>query len=168
MRQALNYCIDRGGIVTLLNGTAEPAVGWLKPGDPNFGAPKNHYGFDPAKGKALLAEAGYGAGKPLSFKVMISSSGSGQMLPLPMNEFLQENLKQSCDVDVAFNVVEWQVLLNASRALPDAPSLQGSLGLNVSSPASDAGVMARYLPPTASRPTASTSRTGGTSGSIPP
>jgi len=25
---------------------------------------------------------------------MISNSGSGQMLPLPMNEFAQQNLKQ--------------------------------------------------------------------------
>ncbi len=47
---------------------------------------------------------------------MISTSGSGQMQPLPMNEFLQENLKQTCNVDVTFNVVEWQVLLNAGRA----------------------------------------------------
>jgi len=27
VRQALNYCIDRGAIVSLLNGTAEPSVG---------------------------------------------------------------------------------------------------------------------------------------------
>ena len=26
---------------------------------PDFGKPENRYGFDPAKGKALLAEAGY-------------------------------------------------------------------------------------------------------------
>ena len=75
VRQALNYCIDRAGLVTLLNGTAEPAVGWLKPKDAGFGNPVNRYGFDPAKGKALLAEAGYTAQKPLSFKVMISTSG---------------------------------------------------------------------------------------------
>jgi ABC-type transport system substrate-binding protein len=90
VRQALNYCIDRDGLVTLLNGTAEPSVGWLKPKDAGFGKPANRYGFDPAKGKALLAEAGYTAAKPLSFKVMISTSGSGQMLPLPMNEYLQD------------------------------------------------------------------------------
>ena len=59
MRQALNYCIDRDAIVTLLNGTAEPSVGWLKPNDPAFGKPENRYTFDPAKGKKLLAEAGY-------------------------------------------------------------------------------------------------------------
>jgi ABC-type transport system substrate-binding protein len=89
VRQALNYCIDRDGLVTLLNGTAEPSVGWLKPANPGFGNPANRYGFDPAKGKALLAEVGYTVAKPLRFKVMISTSGSGQMLPLPMNEYLQ-------------------------------------------------------------------------------
>jgi ABC-type transport system substrate-binding protein len=145
VRQALNYCIDRDGLVGLLNGTAEPSVGWLKPSDPDFGNPVNHYKFDPAKGKALLAEAGYTPAKPLSFKVMISNSGSGQMLPLPMNEFLQQNLKEACGVDVEFDVSEWQVLLTAGRATPDSPSLQGAMALNISSPSSDPGVMARYF-----------------------
>ena len=145
VRQALNYCVDRDGLVSLLNGTAEPAVGWLKPSDPNFGHPANHYGFDPAKGKALLAEAGYGPAKQLAFKVMISNSGSGQMVPLPMNEFLQENLAQACGVKVSFDVVEWQVVLTSSRSAPDAPALQGAVALNVSSPSSDVGIMARYF-----------------------
>jgi peptide/nickel transport system substrate-binding protein len=145
VRQALNYCIDRAALVSLLNGTAEPAIGWLKPNDPAFGSPANRYGFDPAKGKALLAEAGYTAGKPLSFKVMISNSGSGQMVPLPMNELLQENLKQACGVEVKFDVVEWQVLLNAGRSAPDSPGLQGAMALNVSSPSTDIGQMARYF-----------------------
>jgi peptide/nickel transport system substrate-binding protein len=145
VRQALNYCIDRAGLVTFLNGLAEPSAGWLKPSDPNFGNPVNRYRFDPTKGKALLAEAGYAAEKPLSFKVMISTSGSGQMLPLPMNEFLQENLKQSCGVSIDFEVVEWQVLLTNARSTPDAPALKDSLALNISSPSSDVGIMARYF-----------------------
>jgi peptide/nickel transport system substrate-binding protein len=145
VRRGLNYCIDREGLVSLLNGTAEPSVGWLKTSDPDFGNPVNRYKFDPAKGKALLAEAGYTAEKPLSFKAMISNSGSGQMLPLPMNEFLQQNLKEACGVNVAFDVVEWQVLLTAARATPDSPALQGAMSLNVSSPSSDPGVMARYF-----------------------
>ena len=110
VRQALNYCIDRDGLVTLLNGTAEPSVGWLKPANPGFGNPANRYGFDPAKGKALLAKAGYTAAKPLSFKVMISTSGSGQMLPRPMNDYLRENLAQACGVRVEFHVVDWAFL----------------------------------------------------------
>jgi peptide/nickel transport system substrate-binding protein len=145
VRQALNYCIDRNAIVGLLNGTAEPSVGWLKPTDAAFGNPENKYAFDPVKGKKLLAEAGFDEKKPLSFKVMISTSGSGQMLPLPMNEALQENLKQACNVDVKVDAVEWQVLLNASRAVPDSPTLNGAMALNVSSPSSDAGAMYRYF-----------------------
>jgi len=145
VRQALNYCIDRDALVSLLNGTAEPSAGWLKTSDPDFGAPANRYTFDAAKGKALLAEAGFTAAKPLSFKMMISNSGSGQMLPLPMNEYLQQNLKEACGVDVQFEIVEWQVLLTAARATPDSPSLLGTMGLNISSPSSDAGIMARYF-----------------------
>ncbi len=145
VRRALNYCIDRDGLVTFLNGTAEPAVGWLKPDDPEFGAPQNRYRLDPAKGRALLAEAGFGAERPLKLTLMLSASGSGQMQPLPMNEFLQETLKQNCGVDVALEVVEWQVLLNAMRATPDAPSLRGATVLNISSTTSDVAVMARYF-----------------------
>ena len=76
---------------------------------------------------------------------MISTSGSGQMLPLPMNEALQENLKQACNVDVKVEAVEWQMLLNVLRSTPDAPQLNGAMALNVSSPSSDAGAMYRYF-----------------------
>jgi len=145
VRQALNYCVDRDGIVQFLSGTAEPSVGWLKASDPNFGSPTNRYKFDPAKGKAMLAEAGFTPQKPLSFKVQISSSGSGQMMPMPMNEFMQQNLKEACGVNVEFDVVEWTVLLTAARLTPDNPNLKGAMGLNISSPSSDVGVMARYF-----------------------
>ena len=67
------------------------------------------------------------------------------MLPLPMNEFLQQNLKEACGVNVEFDVIEWQVLLTAARATPDHASLRGAMALNISSPSSDAGVMARYF-----------------------
>jgi len=67
------------------------------------------------------------------------------MLPLPMNEFLQQNLKEACGVDVEFDIMEWQVLLTAARATPDSPSLHGTMGLNISSPSSDPGIMARYF-----------------------
>jgi ABC-type transport system substrate-binding protein len=145
VRQALNYCVDREGLVSLLAGTAEPSSGWLKASDPNFGSPANRYKFDPAKGKAMLAEAGFTSQKPLSFKVQISSSGSGQMLPMPMNEFMQQNLKEACGVNVEFDVVEWTVLLTAARLTPDNPNLKGAMGLNISSPSSDVGIMARYF-----------------------
>jgi peptide/nickel transport system substrate-binding protein len=145
VRQALNYCVDRQGMVEMLNGTAEPSVGFLKPSDPLFGKPEHRYGFDPARGKRLLAEAGYTAQRPLAFKVMISTSGSGQMLPLPMNEFLQQNLRDACGVNLSFEVTEWNTLLTAVRSGPEAPAVMGSQAINVSSPSSDASVMARYF-----------------------
>jgi ABC-type transport system substrate-binding protein len=117
VRRALNYCLNREGLVTLLNGLAEPSVGAFKPADPSFGSPKEQYKYDPTKGKALLKEAGYGSDKPVKAKVMISTSGSGQMLPLPMNEYLQQNLKE-CGFDISFEVVEWGTMLVALRNAP--------------------------------------------------
>jgi len=51
--------------VSLLNGTAEPSVGWLKTSDSDFGTPANRYKFDPAKAKALLTEAGSRRGQAI-------------------------------------------------------------------------------------------------------
>jgi peptide/nickel transport system substrate-binding protein len=41
--------------------------------------------------------------------------------------------------------VEWTVLLTAARLTPDNPTLKGALALNISSPTSDTGIMARYF-----------------------
>jgi len=144
VRQAVNYCVDRDGLVSLLNGMAEPSYGYFNKGNPLFGSPKNQYKFDPARAKALLAEAGYGPGKAAKIKVMVSTSGSGQMLPLPMNEFLQQSMKQ-CGLDVSFEVVEWGTMLVALRHAPTAPEAKGTDALNISSPISDISQMARYM-----------------------
>ena len=109
----------------MLNGLAEPAVGVFKKADPHFGNPKQQYNYDPAKAKALLKEAGYGPDKPVKAKIMISTSGSGQMLPLPMNEYLQQNLKE-CSFDISFEVVDWGTMLVALRNPPTAPQALGS------------------------------------------
>ncbi len=153
VRQGLNYCVDRASLVTLLNGTAEPSVGWLKPADPAFGNPANRYGFDAARGRRLLAEAGFTPQRPLAFKVLISPSGSGQMLPLPMNEFLQQNLREACGVNVTFEVAEWNTLLTAVRSPPGAPALSGAVAINPSSPSSDPSVAVRYFTRAAFPPT---------------
>jgi len=144
VRQAINYCIDRDGLVTLLNGSAEPSVGFFKKGDPRFGNPKNDYRFDPTMAKKLLAEAGYGAGKTVRAKIMISTSGSGQMLPLPMNEFLQQSMKQ-CGFDITFEVVEWGTMLVAARAEPTAPPALNSDGVNISLVSSDVSMVVRWF-----------------------
>ena len=145
VRQALNWCIDRDGMVALLNGTAEPSVGFFKADDPNFGNPQNRYRLDPARGRSLLTEAGFTAQKPLKVKIGISTSGSGQMLPLPMNEFLQQSLRENCGVEVGFEVVEWNTLLQGLRAEPDQPQWLGADALNISLVSSDVSQMARWF-----------------------
>jgi ABC-type transport system substrate-binding protein len=145
VRQALNYCFDRREMVELLGGTAEPSVGFFKPNDPNFGSPQNRYRLDAARGRALLTEAGYTAQRPLSVKIGISTSGSGQMLPLPMNEYLQQALKQNCGVNVSFEVVEWNTLLAGLRSEPTQPAWLGADALNISLVSSDASQMGRWF-----------------------
>jgi ABC-type transport system substrate-binding protein len=93
----------------------------------------------------LLAEAGYNAQRPLRLKIAISSSGSGQMLPLPMNEFMQQSLKENCGVEVTFDVVEWNTLLGAQRVAPDQPQWLGADATNTSLVSSDPSQMARWF-----------------------
>jgi ABC-type transport system substrate-binding protein len=66
-----------------------PAPGLYPTEHPVFGEPKNRYVYDPEKARALLKEAGYTGS--VKAEIMISTSGSGQMMPLPMNEFLQQS-----------------------------------------------------------------------------
>jgi peptide/nickel transport system substrate-binding protein len=144
VRQALNYCVDRNGLVSLLSGMAEPSVGFFKKSDPLFGKPKHEYSFNPAKSKELLAAAGYSATKPAKAKIMISTSGSGQMLPLPMNEFLQQSMKE-CGFDISFEVVEWGAMLVAFRNEPKAQQALNSDGMNISLVSSDVSMMVRWF-----------------------
>lgn len=151
VRQALNYGIDRAGLVKLLNGTATPASGLYDDDNVAFGAPTEHYAYDPAKAKALLRAAGYGPEHPLRAKIMITPAGSGQMLPLPMNEYLQQNLKP-LGVELTFDVVDWGMMLVARRNRSGAPLSHGDAALNNSLSWSDPSSIGRmfqkqYVPP---------------------
>ena len=143
VRQAINYAIDRDGLCAMLNGTAKPAAGLYPPDDPLFGTPKNHYKYDPAKAKALLAEAGYGPNNPCKAKIMISTSGSGQMLPIPMNEFMQQNFA-AVGMQIDFDVVEWGTMLVAVRNDPKSAQAHGDDGINISLSFTDPSSMFRY------------------------
>jgi ABC-type transport system substrate-binding protein len=129
VRQAANLAIDRDGLVKLLGGLAEPAVGQVPPGHPWFGAPTFKITYDPARAKQLLAEAGYGPDKPLKTKFVISASGSGQMQPLPMNEYVQANLK-AVGIDVELEVLEWNTLRTRRSLGAHAPENKGVHGTN--------------------------------------
>src|SRR6185436_14684125 len=85
VRKAANLAVDRAGLTKLLGGLMMEGKGAVYPGHPWFGSPTFDIKYDPEAAKKLLAEAGYRATKKPKIKIAISTSGSGQMLPLPMN-----------------------------------------------------------------------------------
>ena len=136
VRQAANLCVDRGGMKQLLGGMMAEPKGTVPPGHPWWGNPKFDIRYDVKAAQALMAQAGFSAAKPLKVKVQISASGSGQMQPLPMNEFAQQSLKQ-CFFDVDFDVIEWNTLFTNWRKGAKDPSANGASAVNISFAAMD-------------------------------
>lgn len=131
VRKAANLAIDRAGLKALLGGLMLEGAGIVPPGHPWYGQPTFKLEYNPEQARKLLAEAGYGPDKPLRTKVAISSSGSGQMQPLPMNEFIQQNLRE-VGIEVQFEVFEWQALIEAWKAGAGSPTSRGCTALNIS------------------------------------
>lgn len=136
VRQAANLCLDRASLKELLGGLMVEATGIAEPGDPWRGNPKFQIKYDLPAAQKLMQEAGYSAAKPARVKVQTSASGSGQMQPLPMNEFIQESLKQ-CWFDVEFDVVEWNTLFSSWRLGAKDPAAHGAHATNVSAATMD-------------------------------
>jgi ABC-type transport system substrate-binding protein len=74
--------------------------------------------------------------RPLNLRVQISASGSGQMQPLSMNEFLQQDLR-TIGVNVEFDVIEWNALFTNWRQGCGHASARGAHAINVSFSAMD-------------------------------
>jgi ABC-type transport system substrate-binding protein len=136
VRHAANLCVDRLGLMKLLGGMMAVPKGTVPPGHPWWGNPKFDIRYDVPAAQKLMTEAGFNAAKPLKVKVQISASGSGQMQPLPMNEFVQQSLKQ-CYFDVQFDVIEWNTLFTNWRKGAKDPSANGANATNVSFAAMD-------------------------------
>jgi ABC-type transport system substrate-binding protein len=136
VRHAANLCVDRTGLLKFLGGMMGVPKGTVPPGHPWWGNPSFDIKYDPAAALKLMAEAGHSPAKPLKVKVQISASGSGQMQPLPMNEFVQQSLKQ-CGFDVQFDVIEWNTLFTNWRKGAKDPSANGANAINVSFAAMD-------------------------------
>ncbi len=136
VRHAANLCVDRTGMLKLLGGMMGVPKGTVPPGHPWWGNPKFDIRYDPAEATKMMAEAGHTPAKPLKVKVQISASGSGQMQPLPMNEFAQQSLKK-CGFDVQFDVIEWNTLFTNWRKGAKDPSANGANAINVSFAAMD-------------------------------
>jgi peptide/nickel transport system substrate-binding protein len=137
VRKAANLCIDRDGLKDgLLGGLMVPATGTYEVGHPWHGNPTFLIKYDKSAAQKLMQEAGYGPNKHLAVKVQTSASGSGQMLPIPMNEYLQQALAE-CYFDVQIDVIEWNTLLTNWRRGAKDPSANGANATNVTYSAMD-------------------------------
>jgi peptide/nickel transport system substrate-binding protein len=130
LRQAANLAINRDEVVALLGGLAKPAVGVVDPSSPWFGRPEFRVRHDPAEARRLLAEAGISPRNPLRTRFIVPSGGSGQMLSMPMNEYIQSAWREF-GIQVEFQVVELEVLYTAWREGAAGPiSRQGNITAN--------------------------------------
>lgn len=137
VRKAANLCIDREGMKDgLLGGLMVPATGTFEPGHPWRGDVTFQIKYDVKEAQKLMKEAGYGPDKKLKVKNQTSASGSGQMMPLPMNEYLQQALAE-CYFDVSLDVIEWNTLFTNWRRGAKDPTANGSNSINVTYAAMD-------------------------------
>ena len=111
VRQAANYALNRQDMVELLAGTAIPEHDVVPPTVAYYGHPPT-YDYDPDKARALLKEAGC---LPCKVTFAISTSGSGQMQPLPMNELVKSQL-EAAGFEVTIQTMDWNALLDVYRA----------------------------------------------------
>ena len=145
VRQAANLCVNRGEMKELLAGLMEPAKGTVPPGHPWWGNPKFDIKYDPDGARKLMGEAGFSKAKPLTVKIQTSASGSGQMMPLPMNELMQQNLSD-CFFKVDLDVIEWNTLFTNWRRGAKDETARGAHAINVTYAAMDPFfAMARFL-----------------------
>jgi len=109
VRQAANYAINRQAMATdLLHGTATPAYQVIPPANAAYTPSNFKYSYNPQKAKQLLKAAGY----PHGFTATVSypTSGSGNMIPQPMNEELQSTLAK-VGIHVNLQPMEWSTML---------------------------------------------------------
>jgi ABC-type transport system substrate-binding protein len=117
----------------------------VPPGHPWWGNPSFTIKYDPEAARKLMEAAGYPKAKPLTVKVQTSASGSGQMQPLPMNEFIQQNLAD-CHFKVEIDVIEWNTLFTNWRKGAKDEAARGANAINVTYAAMDPFfAMARFL-----------------------
>ena len=136
LRRAANLAVDRDGIVQLMGGLAKPAVGQVDPASPWFGNPTFKIGTDMDAARKLVSDAGFSKSNPVKTTFMVPTGGSGQMLSMPINEFIQEGWRD-IGIDVQFQPVELEVAYTAWRKGAADPSLKGITASNIAYVTSD-------------------------------
>ncbi len=112
VRQALNYAVNKDVTYKLLHGTTVPAHGMLAPGIPGRDDTLAPYPHDPAKARALLAEAGYPDGLDLEYVTVAEEE--------------TEKLAQAMQADLAEVGVRMRIsIVSFATYLTQVPSRDG-------------------------------------------
>ncbi|TDG22550.1 ABC transporter substrate-binding protein [Paracraurococcus ruber] len=133
VRRAANLAIDREAMAALLVGSALPARGKVTPDDPWFGNPSFALRHDKAAARDLMQQAGYGPNRRCAISVIAATSGGGQILPAPMNEAIQADLREIW-MDVTFQIVDFATIINLLRAGAKDPAARNAAAINVAIP----------------------------------
>lgn len=129
VRQALNYAVDKEGMVeAFFGGQASPAKNPIPPSVEGYNDDIEAYPYDPEKAKALLAEAGYPDGFEMELWAMPVSR---PYMPdgKKVAELLQSNF---ADIGVKAKIVtyEWATYLEKTKAGEADAFLLGWTGAN--------------------------------------
>ncbi|MFI5314253.1 MAG: peptide-binding protein [Myxococcota bacterium] len=128
LRQALSYLVDKKNICEkVMLGLADPVESPIYPRRPEFDKDLAPWPFDPAKAKALLAEAGWtdsdgdgvldhddghGGRTPLRFEIL-SNSGNEDRKNLGL--VVIDEFKRA-GIDASFRAVDWSIMLEKVKA----------------------------------------------------
>ena len=117
VRKAIAMAIDRKGMAeTLLKGTVKPAYSIQSPANAAYDPDFVDYEYNPEKAMELLAEAGYPNGFDTVFQTSVD--GSGQLIPVPMAEWIQQDLAK-VGINVELETFEWISYLGMWTNMPE-------------------------------------------------
>ncbi|MEO6598385.1 MAG: peptide ABC transporter substrate-binding protein [Polyangiaceae bacterium] len=115
VRHALNLAIDRAQITRDVLGVGElPARYLVPPGIPGYTPPESDVGYDVARARQLLADAGFpnGQGFP-KFGILYNTNESHKKIA----EVIADQLRRNLNINVSAYNQEWQSYLQSCRSL---------------------------------------------------
>ncbi len=127
LRRAFGYFVDKKSIIeSLLFGLGEPIEGPIYVGRSEYNRNLEPYPFDPERGKALLAEAGWtdsdgdgvldkevdGKRVPLRFEII---SNSGNSVRRSVGLAVIDEMKRA-GIDASFRELDWSIMLERVKA----------------------------------------------------
>jgi len=124
VRKALALAVDKQRLVTRITKGGERAASTIVPRMAGYTQPEG-LGFDPARARALLAEAGFpgGRGFPRVY-YLFNTSRDHEKIGVE----LQDMWRRELGIDIGLRSVEWKVYLNDQVALQYDLSRSGWIG----------------------------------------